>query len=431
MSIAIEVEDLAKKFRINHAAFNGHLGKRTLRESVAGIFRNTWANLRSGAALGHSEDFWALQDINFKVQEGEVVGIIGRNGAGKSTLLKILTRISEPTRGTATIRGRVGSLLEVGTGFHPELTGRENVFLNGSILGMRRSEIRRKFDEIVDFSGVEQFIDTPVKRYSSGMKVRLAFSVAAHLDLEVLLVDEVLAVGDADFQRKCLQRLRDVTHGGKTVLFVSHNMPAVESLCDRVLLLSKGEVEVIGDVDSVIRHYYQMNPAQESSENRLQYVANSNDERNILRRASIVDNAGAPTDHILVGRELRLRMTYYSALRLRNPIFCIAINDTLSQRVMTLFSPLSSVCVDGLEGHMLVECRIPDCPLAPGEYTLTLGLRAAGTDVESIEQAITFRVENAELFGEGRGFHRGICVARAQWHTTLKKEDVGELSSLP
>lgn len=427
----IQVENLGKKYIIRHEHPERYVALRDVLTQKAKKLFSFPARLRPKSQSTDYEDFWALKDLNFEIQQGDRVGIIGRNGAGKSTLLKILSRITEPSTGRITLNGRVASLLEVGTGFHPELTGRENIFLNGAILGMSRVEIRRKFDEIVDFSGVEQFIDTPVKRYSSGMKVRLAFSVAAHLDLEVLLVDEVLAVGDADFQRKCLQRLRDVTHGGKTVLFVSHNMPAVESLCDRVLLLSKGEVEVIGDVDSVIRHYYQMNPAQESSENRLQYVANSNDERNILRRASIVDNAGAPTDHILVGRELRLRMTYYSALRLRNPIFCIAINDTLSQRVMTLFSPLSSVCVDGLEGHMLVECRIPDCPLAPGEYTLTLGLRAAGTDVESIEQAITFRVENAELFGEGRGFHRGICVARAQWHTTLKKEDVGELSSLP
>ena len=205
----------------------------------------------------HYEEIWALRDVSFEVPEGEVLGIIGRNGAGKSTLLKILTRITTPTSGRAEIRGRVGSLLEVGTGFHPELTGRENVFLNGSVLGMKRQEIQTKFDEIVEFSGVEQFIDTPVKRYSSGMSVRLAFAVAAHLEPEILLVDEVLAVGDAEFQQRCLGRMEDLSNSGRTVVFVSHQMQAVAQLCDRAILLEKGSVVLDGPSGDVVAQYLQ------------------------------------------------------------------------------------------------------------------------------------------------------------------------------
>ena len=202
-----------------------------------------------------SEEFWALKDVDFEIKRGEVVGIIGRNGAGKSTLLKILSRITEPTEGRVTINGRIGSLLEVGTGFHPELTGRENIYLNGAILGMRRAEIRRKFDEIVAFAEIEKFLDTPVKRYSSGMYVRLAFAVAAHLEPEILLVDEVLAVGDAEFQRKSLGKMSDVANGGRTVLFVSHNLAAVRSLCSRAFLFERGKLAFGGDVSAALTSY--------------------------------------------------------------------------------------------------------------------------------------------------------------------------------
>lgn len=205
------------------------------------------------------EEFWALKDVDFEIKRGEVVGIIGRNGAGKSTLLKVLSRITEPTAGRVTIRGRVASLLEVGTGFHPELTGRENIYLNGAILGMNRSEMRRKFDDIVSFAEIEKFLDTPVKRYSSGMYVRLAFAVAAHLEPEILVVDEVLAVGDAEFQKKCLGKMRDVAGHGRTVIFVSHNMGAVRALCGAAMLLVAGKLEVRGDVSSVLKRYLESN----------------------------------------------------------------------------------------------------------------------------------------------------------------------------
>jgi lipopolysaccharide transport system ATP-binding protein len=257
----ISVEHLSKKYRIAHRG-KGRSQYSTLREAIAGGAKNLVSNLTPGKrppadTAPSQEDFWALKDVSFDVQQGEVLGIIGRNGAGKSTLLKILSRITEPTEGRVTLRGRVASLLEVGTGFHPELTGRENVYLNGAILGMSRAEIKRKFDEIVDFAGVEKFLDTPVKRYSSGMYVRLAFAVAAHLEPEILIVDEVLAVGDAEFQKKCMGKMQDVsTKEGRTVLFVSHNMNAVESLCRRVALMKQGAmVAVTNDVSAGIANY--------------------------------------------------------------------------------------------------------------------------------------------------------------------------------
>jgi lipopolysaccharide transport system ATP-binding protein len=247
MAYAIEAHELSKRYRIGQqqAAYG------TLRDSMS----RAAARFTGRVEPQHGQEIWALRDVSFSVREGEVLGVIGRNGAGKSTLLKVLTRITTPTSGRAVIRGRVGSLLEVGTGFNPELTGRENVFLNGSILGMKRREIQRKLPDIVEFSGIEKFIDTPVKRYSSGMYVRLAFSVAAHLEPEILLVDEVLAVGDAEFQQRCLGRMEDFSGTGRTVLFVSHNMQTINQLCDRVIWIDDGAIAEDGDPSQVVTHY--------------------------------------------------------------------------------------------------------------------------------------------------------------------------------
>ncbi len=254
----IQAQNIAKRYVLGASRGEG-ARYQTLRESVMSGLRAPLARLRrrasDGAAGASEQDFWALRDVSFEVRRGEVVGIIGRNGAGKSTLLKVLSRITEPTRGRVAIRGRVASLLEVGTGFHPELTGRENVFLNGAILGMSRAEIKAKFDEIVAFAEVERFLDTPVKRYSSGMYVRLAFAVAAHLEPEILIVDEVLAVGDANFQKKCLSKMQDVGRGGRTVLFVSHSMPAITRLCTRAILLNEGHVLSDGPTHQVVSAY--------------------------------------------------------------------------------------------------------------------------------------------------------------------------------
>ncbi len=257
----IKVEELGKRYYIGHEKQQSYTAMRdviatnvkSVGKNLKRLFQNYAASSVSGDVI---EEFWALKDINFEIKQGEAVGIIGRNGAGKSTLLKVLSRITEPTKGRIEINGRLASLLEVGTGFHPELSGRENIFLNGAILGMSRSETKRKFDEIVDFSGVEKFLDTPVKRYSSGMYVRLAFAVAAHLESEILIVDEVLAVGDSEFQNKCLGKMGDVAKGeGRTVLFVSHNMLAIKQLCKSGIYLKNGSVEMIGGIDSMIENY--------------------------------------------------------------------------------------------------------------------------------------------------------------------------------
>lgn len=255
MTAAIEASSLGKLYRINAARTQGRYTYRSLREELMGALLSPLRAIREGAALGNTEEFWALRDLGFRIDPGETVGIIGRNGAGKSTLLKILSRITRPTTGRVRLRGRVGSLLEVGTGFHPELTGRENIYLNGAILGMKRQEIRRKFDEIVAFSGIEKFLETPVKRYSSGMYVRLAFAVAAHLEPEILVVDEVLAVGDAAFQKKCLNKMEHVGKGGRTVLFVSHNMPSITRLCQRTMLLDEGRLVCDGPASKVVAKY--------------------------------------------------------------------------------------------------------------------------------------------------------------------------------
>jgi lipopolysaccharide transport system ATP-binding protein len=278
-AVAINSEGLSKRYRIG--ALHGAYG--TLRDSLSAATRRALRHEHRP----HYEEIWALRDISFEVKDGEVLGLIGRNGAGKSTLLKILTRITTPTEGRATIRGRVGSLLEVGTGFHPELTGRENVYLNGSLLGMKRREIIQKYSEIVEFAGVERFIDTPVKRYSSGMSVRLAFAVAAYLEPEVLLVDEVLAVGDAEFQRRCLGRMEDLSQSGRTVLFVSHNMQAITQLCDRAILLDNGEIVREGGSAEVVAHYLQAGHGSGSSR-------------------EWPDPATAPADHLVRLRSARV-----------------------------------------------------------------------------------------------------------------------------
>jgi len=253
--IAIRVENLSKQYRIGGPQARYKTIRESLTEAVQAPFRRLSSVVRGQSSAVSNETLWALKDVSFEVKRGEVVGIIGRNGAGKTTLLKILSRITEPTEGYAEIHGRVGSLLEVGTGFHPELTGRENIYLNGAILGMKRAEIERKFDEIVAFAEIEKFMDTPVKHYSSGMYVRLAFAVAAHLEPEILLVDEVLAVGDAAFQKKCLGKMGDVARGGRTVLFVSHNMGAISTLCEKAILLTEGCIEFMGPAQQTVSTY--------------------------------------------------------------------------------------------------------------------------------------------------------------------------------
>jgi len=301
MPAAIQTDRLSKQYQIGEmqSAYG------TLRDSLASGARRLVRRDHSQ----HVEDIWALRDVSLEVPEGQVLGVIGKNGAGKSTLLKILTRITTPTSGTAEIHGRVGSLLEVGTGFHPELTGRENVYLNGSVLGMKRREIQSKFDEIVEFSGVERFIDTPVKRYSSGMSVRLAFSVAAHLEPEILLVDEVLAVGDAEFQRRCLGRMEDLSQSGRTVLFVSHQMQAVTQLCDRAVLLEQGEIALDGSAEYVVAEYLQL-VGGSSSERTWPEDSAPGDTVVRLLAVRVVDEDGDVVSSVDVRKPVGIEMTF-------------------------------------------------------------------------------------------------------------------------
>ena len=315
---AIAVENLSKRYRIG------------LRQDVpdslggmlAGVIKRPATNLRSLRRLSQFSDdgrtsddiIWALQDVSFEVKQGEVVGIVGRNGAGKTTLLKVLSRITEPTGGRATTSGKISSLLEVGTGFHPELTGRENVYLNGAILGMRRGEIERKFDDIVAFSGVEKFLDTPVKRYSSGMQVRLAFSVAAHLEPEILLIDEVLAVGDAEFQKRCLGRIEQVAGEGRTVLFVSHNLSAVNRLCPRAILLDGGRVVRDGPAAEVTSEYLRGSNSVDGVRSWTLQDAEGTEELK-LTSVALLGEDGTPTSSVDITKPLKLRIGYYVGTR--------------------------------------------------------------------------------------------------------------------
>ncbi len=363
----IEVKNLAKHYRIG-AAPGGSFD--TLRDRVAAIFQR-----RPGKAADKHVDFWALHDVTFDVQPGEVLGIIGANGAGKSTLLKILSRITEPTRGEVVLRGRVASLLEVGTGFHPELTGRENIFLNGVVLGMKRREVLRRFDEIVAFAGVEKFLDTPVKRYSSGMYVRLAFAVAAHLDPEILIVDEVLAVGDSAFQEKCLGKMHEMAAGlGRTVLFVSHNMAAIESLTTRALYLEKGTGVFIGATGEAVKTYLgRARPAGACGDSLADQP----------RPAWLGDRKiDLLAGELICNEDLRMRDRIMFRLRLMPRVnieglqLVTKVNTGDGRPLGTAFLNIMPSFPEG--SPVTVEAEIRDPGLAPGHYTLSFFLMTAG-----------------------------------------------------
>lgn len=361
----------------------------TLRDSVANIFR------RRRQVQEKNKGFWALRDISFELKQGEVLGIVGRNGAGKSTLLKLLSRITTPDEGRINVRGRIGSLLEVGTGFHPELTGRENVFMNGVLLGMSHREVARKFDEIVAFSGIEEFLDTPVKRYSSGMRVRLGFAVAAHLDPEILVIDEVLAVGDAEFQRKCLGRMNAVASEGRTVLFVSHQMEAIQSLCTRAIWLQSGEIKMDGMASEVVSNYLASSTKIAVSE------IGSREDRTGKGNVRIValtisDEVGRPPS---TGRVARITFSLASEKPAKESLMArFAIRDSMD-RVITLLtneSPGQVLNYDGVTGE--VNCVIPKLNLISGEYTADVSLWGNGYLEDKVNCAMTFTVMSGEYF---------------------------------
>jgi lipopolysaccharide transport system ATP-binding protein len=417
MTTVLTIQNLAKCYRVQTSrGASAAYGYRTLRDDLTGLVRAPLRWLRRDAAPPSMQDFWALRDVSFDVKKGDVLGVIGHNGAGKSTLLKILSRITKPTRGEVRLRGRVGSLLEVGTGFHPELTGRENIFLNGAILGMRRHEIQKKFDPIVAFAEIEQFLETPVKRYSSGMYVRLAFAVAAHLEPEILIVDEVLAVGDISFQRKCMGRMREVGKSGTTILFVSHNMPAVESLCTRAILMDHGEVAMDGGVHELVQEYHRrVLHAHGDIGSALSDLSSPARIHKIFRSATLLDDKGEPTNFMPVGGRFHLRLLLDAPIEVESPTVTIGIDDSLGQRMLSLQTPLSNPVLPRLQKPGVLDCVVESLPLAPGDYWVKLGFAAVPDEIDEIERALRFTVTEGELFGSGRGHHRGLCVIPSAW----------------
>ena len=402
-SPVISVENLGKKYRITH--HNERRRYRRLSEELWNaakapfkLFDKSASRTGSGlrTASSYSEDFWALRDVSFEVNEGDVVGIIGRNGAGKSTLLKILSQITEPTTGRVRIKGRVASLLEVGTGFHPELTGRENIFLNGAILGMTRAEIKRKFDEIVAFAEVEQFLDTPVKRYSSGMYVRLAFAVAAHLDPEILVVDEVLAVGDAAFQKKCLGKMQDVSKGGRTVLFVSHNMSAIQSLCAHGVFLKSGRLDTLGATSSVIARYISQSAAVASG--KVEFDDRTLErfgpkELAVLKSLCLLDADKQFLQVVKMGQSITIRLE----IEFKNPgnsfEIGVSVGNMLGVELHYLISNWEGLEAIETAGLKTIEVTVPSLNLFPGSYQLSVWVKQQGGAYDdAVHEAIQFEV---------------------------------------
>ncbi len=402
--IAIQVENLSKQYHIGATQARYQTFREAAISIVASPIRRVGKLLRGQAsgAAELDEIIWALKDVSFDVKHGEVVGIIGRNGAGKSTLLKILSRITEPTVGRARIRGRMGSLLEVGTGFHQELTGRENTYLNGAILGMKRSEIDRRFDEIIDFSGVEKFIDTPVKHYSSGMKVRLAFAVAAHLEPEILLVDEVLAVGDVAFQKKCLGKMEDVAAQGRTVLFVSHNMAAVSNLCQRAILLHDGRVSAEGSTESIIERYL----ANASDLTNIALAARTDRKglgQIVIRDIEFLNGQGNQIEHPISGQEIIIRMHYHAkdgklfkncrvttAIKKNERIYCLLSTDLVDKEPLDLQG----------DGH--IDFVMPALPLSENSYILDTFIESNKQIQDWVTDAAKVFVVDGDFYGTGR-----------------------------
>jgi len=405
-NVAIRCNGLAKQYRIGEQQSYKAL-RDVITDAVALPFRRLRSALNGNANRDHQEDptIWALEDVSFEIHRGEAVGIIGRNGAGKSTLLKILSRITEPTRGQAEIWGRVGSLLEIGTGFHPELTGRDNIYLNGTILGMKKSEIARKFDEIVAFSEVEKFIDTPVKRYSSGMYVRLAFAVAAHLETEILIVDEVLAVGDTQFQKKCLGKMGDVARHGRTVLMVSHNMAAIHALCSRAILVEQGRSVKDGNPLEVTRHYLSGFENQTNSgviDLRSPSIPRSG-KTNVFSALRLKNGAGASTTAYLSGDDMVLEFDLDPPFPVLNPILFVGIDDSLGHRLFTVSSQYSQSEFPALDRPMTAVCTIPDLCLLPGRYSMSICVGTAyDWCIDMVVNVASFGVHASDYFGTGR-----------------------------
>lgn len=408
----ITVENISKQYIIDHQKGKG---ANTLRDVIAENFRAMFGSKKDQNTVTH-EEFWALRDVNFAIEQGDRVGIVGHNGAGKSTILKILSKIIEPTTGTVRIKGRVASLLEVGTGFHPELTGRENIYLNGSLLGMSRSEIRKQFDEIVAFAGVEKFLDTPVKRYSSGMYVRLGFAISAHLDPEIMIVDEVLAVGDAEFQKKSLGKMRDNSASGRTIIFVSHNLTAVQALCNKTLYFEKGRLIEQGETNQVIASYLsKVSKTRLAREWATPEEAPGNDLVRV-RRVELVPDYLDELTHIDVRTSMKFRFEFWNLMDHANLNLSLHLNSMTGECIFnigTLSQPYG-------KGLIVGECTIPGFFLNDGSYTISMMIvKDTVTPLYVMEEGITFDVED---FREGIAWYGkwpGYVRPQIPFHTKM------------
>jgi len=411
----IRVENISKKYNIRPTTEKGwRRNQRILSDDLSNIFRI----LQNQVEQNKTVKFWALTDVSFEANPGDVIGIIGRNGAGKSTLLKILSRVTKPTSGRAIINGRVGSLLEVGTGFHSELTGRENIFISGAIIGMSRDEIKKKFDEIVEFSGVREFLDTPVKRFSSGMEVRLAFSVAAHLEPEVLLVDEVLAVGDASFQQKSLEKIIGVSKNGGTVLFVSHNMTAMSAICNKGLVLKNGKVAFpVAPINEAIDYYQNIDGKQHNVQPLLP-AAKENSGPITITEFTLLDQNNFRTDNLTNGMPARFKISFENSHRLplTKTLLTILIKTPAGDVIANLNRPLAISSSNNLDPKGTVYCNIKKLSILPGNIRISLLLDYESKTIVNIEEAYVGEIDQgSHLLDKQDHFPQGWIDIENDW----------------
>ena len=423
--IAIQLEKIGKQYHIGRKQSGHRSAQDVLGSALISPFRRVGRLLRGHAtgAADLDQTIWALKDVSLEIKHGEIVGIIGRNGAGKSTLLKIFSRITEPTEGYGEIRGRVASLLEVGTGFHPELTGRENLFLNGAILGMRKAEIERKFEEIVSFAEIEKFIDTPVKHYSSGMYVRLAFAVAAHLEPEILLVDEVLAVGDAAFQKKCLGKMSEVSRVGRTVVFISHNMAAVENLCHKGILMEEGRVVFSGEMKHTVDRYLAgVSGQKDGFRSHVTDLSNAAGRpphcRPLLKRLELFTDGNKPVN---AGVRMGCALKAYVYFELEEPTSsfdaCLGFDSLMGQRIFTAHSRYEPQKGWGQRvGEQVFVCEIPSLTLVPAEYKIKVALDIHNSERDYVEDVARLTVLESDYYGTGVLPWNGMFVLKHRWH---------------
>lgn len=423
----ITVKNIGKKYNINHQQ-GGYVA---LRDVLANIFKKPFSFLKDKTknilGIDTKEEFWALKNINFDVMKGEVIGIVGRNGAGKSTLLKILSQITPPTTGEIKIHGTVGSLLEVGTGFHPELTGRENIFLNGAILGMKKKEIVKKFNDIVEFAGIQKFLDTPVKYYSSGMYVRLAFSVAAHMDTDILIIDEVLAVGDAEFQKKCLGKMEDITKNqGRTILFVSHDMKAVNELCTKIVLLEEGKIKSIGDTDKIIEIYNKDSSEVKKSENLIEFPATNKNKEIIFKKIWITNEQQEMNNTISHNEDFKINIELDVNKEIGPAEITISIKNSSGINVTStsLSDSLDGQVHSFKKGSYVITSLIKKDFLIPDIYEVRIAAHEKGVrDIDVQENAFRFKIkdEGSVIKSYGDASTKWACVfSNAQWNIHSK-----------